>query len=164
MMYRRVVLVALIALPSVVCAQTLPARVVRRGAASLELSDGEPVSFFIEHAKDLELTSGQRDSLMALRKRLRSQNGPYLRSLDSLRVELGIDFEPRSRVSDKEREKMERFQKLSAPFADSIRVNNDAARAEAWQMLQPDQRGRVDSLLKVDRARARGGQPRRPPS
>ena len=164
---RRYLFTTLIALPAIVSAQTLPARIVRHGAA-FEISDGEPVSFFIEHSKELELTNGQRDSLMALRRRLRQQNTPYLRSLDSLRGVVGIDLEPRARSNDREREKMERFQKMSAPYADSIRVNNDAARGEAWAMLELVQRNRVDSILKEDRAtrgRERNGQaPRRPPS
>jgi hypothetical protein len=167
MMYGRLLIATLIAFPAIVSAQTLPARVTRHGAAALEISDGEPVSFFIEHSKELELTNAQRDSLMALRRRLRSQNGPYVRSLDSLRNVLGIDLEPRPRTTDAERAKMERFQQLAAPFADSIRVNNDAARGEAWSMLQISQRNKVDSLLKEDRIkliRERGDQPgRRPP-
>ena len=165
-MYARILIATLIAVPAMVSAQTLPARVVRHSAA-LEISDGEPVSFFIEHSKELELTDGQRDSLMALRRRLRTQNGSYMRSLDSLRNVLGIDLEPRPRTTDAERAKMERFTQLSAPFADSVRVNNDAARNEAWAMLQVVQRNKVDSLLKDDRAnriRERSGQPgRRPP-
>jgi hypothetical protein len=166
MMYRRSLLAALIAFPAIVAAQTLPSRVVRRGAG-MEISDGEPVTFFIEHSKELELTNAQRDSLMALRRRLRTLNAPFMRSLDSLRGVVGIDMEPRVRATDKEREKMEQFQKLSAPYADSIRVNNDAARGEAWTMLELAQRTKVDSLLKEDRAaraRERSGQPpRRPP-
>lgn len=168
MMCRRIFLVALLAgaVPALAPAQTLPARVVRRGAAGLEISAGEPVSFFIEHSKELELTNAQRDSMMALRRRLRAQNAPYIKSLDSLREEVGIDLEPRPRANDREQQKMERFQKLSAPFADSIRTNNDAARGEAWMLLELSQRNKVDSILKEDREarlRERGGQPRRPP-
>ena len=157
----------MVALPAIASAQSLPARVVRHGAAGLEIVAGEPVSFFIEHSKELELTSAQRDSLMALRRRLRAQNAPYVRSLDSLREVIGIDLEPRPRGNDREREKMERFQTLSAPFADSIRTNNDAARGEAWMLLELSQRNKVDSLVKEDRdarGRERNGQPpRRPP-
>jgi len=167
MMCRRYLFAALVAFPAIAPAQTLPARVVRHGAAGLEITVGEPVSFFIEHSKELELTDAQRDSLMALRRRLRTQNAPYVKALDSLRDVVGIDFEPRPRGNDREREKMERFQKLSAPFADSIRVNNDGARGEAWMWLEVSQRNKVDSLLKEDRdarARERNGQPaRRPP-
>lgn len=165
MMCRRYLFAALVAFPAIAPAQ-LPVRVVRHGAASLEITVGEPVSFFIEHSKELELTNAQRDSLMALRRRLRAQNAPYVKSLDSLREAVGIDLEPRQRGNDREREKMERFQKLSAPFADSIRVNNDAARGEAWMWLEVSQRNKVDSLLKEDRdarARERDGQPRRRP-
>ena len=166
-MYRRFLLPALVALPAIVSAQTLPARVVRHGSTSLEIVAGEPVSFFIEHSKELELTSPQRDSLMALRRRLRAQNAPYMHSLDSLRDVLGIELEPRSRDNDREREKMQQFQKLSAPFADSIRVNNEAAKGEAWMLLEIAQRNVVDSLVKEDRdarSRERNGQrPRRPP-
>lgn len=164
MMHTPLLIATLIALPAIVSAQTLPARVVRHGAAALAISDGEPVSFFIERSKELELTDAQRDTLMALRRRLRAQNAPYMRSLDSLRNVLGIDLEPRPRTTDAERAKMERFQQMSAPFADSIRVNNDAARGEAWSMLQVAQRNKVDSLLKADRANRLRGEPgRRPP-
>lgn len=166
MKYCRFLLAALVAVPMIAPAQTLPARVVRHGAAGLEISDGEPISFFIEHSKELELTNPQRDSLMALRRRLRAQNAAYMRSLDSLRKFVGIELEPQPRGNDREREKLERFQTLSAPFADSIRVNNDAARGEAWMLLEIGQRTKVDSLLKEDRARGRernGQPPRRPP-
>ncbi|MEP7345649.1 MAG: hypothetical protein ABI877_10285 [Gemmatimonadaceae bacterium] len=167
MTYRRYLLTALAALPAIASAQTLPARVVRHGSAGLEITVGEPVSFFIEHSKELELTDAQRDTLMALRRRLRAQNASYTRSLDSLREVVGIDLEPRPRGNDREREKLERFTKLSAPFADSIRVNNDNARGEAWLLLEVGQRNKVDSLVKDDRdarSRERNGQPpRRPP-
>ncbi|MBV6520764.1 MAG: hypothetical protein MNPFHGCM_00882 [Gemmatimonadaceae bacterium] len=163
------VVLAIVALPLAVeaSAQTLPVRIVRRGAATLEVTASEPISFFIEHSKDLELTDAQRDTLMALRRRLRAQNAPYVKSLDSLRGVVGLEVEPSPRANEKEREKLDRFQKLSAPFADSIRANNDVARGEAWTWLEPSQRTRVDSILKAERdarLREQAGQPRRRPS
>ncbi len=163
MMYRWLALVALMA-PLMLPAQIMPARVIRRGGG-VAMSDGEPISFFLEHSREIELTDAQRDTMMAIRRRLRVQNQPWTRQLDSLRDALGIDLESPGRISDKERERFERFQKLSAPIADSMRVNNDAARAEAWAMLADNQRRKVDSLVKEDRegrGRDRRGPPRQP--
>jgi hypothetical protein len=163
MMYRRLALVASFA-PVVLSAQVMPARVVRH-SGGLAISDGEPISFFIEHSREIELTAAQKDTMMAIRRRLRAQNADYTRQLDSLRDAMGIDLEPRTRLSDRDRERLERFQKLSAPIADSMRVNNDAAKAEAWALLLPSQRTKVDSIVKQDRegqGRDRRGPPRPP--
>lgn len=158
-------LAVLCAVPGVIEAQDLPVRIVRRGDRAMEVSTGEPVSYFLEHSREIELTETQKDQLIVIRRKLRVQNAPFTAQLDSIRDLLGIDLEPRQRLSDKDQEKLERFQKLAAPIADSMRVNNDAARAEAWALLQPDQQKRVDSILKADRegrARERRG-PARPP-
>ncbi|MFN8581781.1 MAG: hypothetical protein U0163_12495 [Gemmatimonadaceae bacterium] len=166
MSYRPLVLVALAApligaAPRALAAQVImPARVVRRGG-DFTISDGEPISFFLEHSREIELTNTQRDTLMAIRRRLRNQNAPWTRQLDSLRDEMGIDLDPRSRITDRDRDRLEKFQKLSAPLADSMRVNNDAARGEAWSLLDSAQRAKVDSIVKEDRA-GRGDR-RRPP-
>lgn len=159
MMFHRFAFVAFF-IPLALPAQYLPARVVRHGGG-IEVAAAEPVSFFIEHSREIELTDAQKDTMMAIRRRLRNQNAPYLRQLDSLRNVLGIDFEPRGKLSDKDRDKFERFQNASAPFADSIRVNNDAARGEAWSLLEDAQRAKVDSIVKEDRERK--GRERRPP-
>lgn len=140
---------------------TMPTRVVQRGgAAGFELSDGEPISYFLEHARALELTDTQRASLIDIRRRLRLVNAQHMRQLDSVREELGISLEPR-RVTNEDLKALERMRKLTQPITDSIRVNNDAAKAEARALLNQIQVTRLDSLATADRDLIRG---RRPPA
>jgi hypothetical protein len=162
MQYRRFLAAALVtgaahAAPAALAAQYIPARTVTRGF-EFALSNGEPISFFLEHAGELQLTDEQRESLISIRRRLRRVNGPYYRQLDSLRNEVGLDLEPKPRLTDRDRQALARFQTLSRPVADSMRVNNDAARAEAWALLEEAQRVRADSIVKADGGRdGRGG-------
>jgi hypothetical protein len=156
-------LIALVvlALPATVAAQAMPAEVRGRGP-SLSLSDGEPISFVLEHASSLDLTDGQRTGLMLIRRRLRIANEPFMRQLDSLRESLGLDFEqPRPRgISDEDRRKLQRLEQLSRPITDSMKVNNDAARLEARGLLDSAQVVRLDSLVLLERGMTGG---RRPP-
>ena len=57
-----------------------------RGPLILDLSDGEPVSAFIEAGRVLELTDVQKRRLMDIRRNLRVQNKPFMSTLDSLRA------------------------------------------------------------------------------
>ena len=74
-MYRLalVAFAGLLTAPVASSAQVMPATVVRRGGANgLAMSDGEPISFILEHAQVLDLVDSQRVSLMSLRRRLRT--------------------------------------------------------------------------------------------
>ena len=155
MQYRRLLAAALVAgaipaAPAALAAQYMPARATTRGV-EFELSNGEPVSFFLEHAGELQLTDEQRETLISIRRRLRRVNAPYYRQLDSLRNEVGLDLEPKPRLTNRDREALARCQKLSKPVADSMKVNNDAARSEAWALLEDGQRVKADSIVKSDR-------------
>jgi len=152
----------LLAAPMASWAQVMPAQVVRRGGANgLAMSDGEPISFILEHAQVLDLVDSQRVSLMSIRRRLRAANDPYMRQLDSLRDELGISLEPRPRgLTDEDRKKLQRLEQISQPIADSIRINNDAARLQARSLLDSVQVVRLDSLTVRERGTIGG---RRPP-
>ena len=147
-------------------AQQIVTRGGGRGMYTFELSDGEPISYFLEHSRELELTDNQRQQLIDVRRRLRVQNAPYMRQLDSLRNLLGISLAPRPRISGEDRDALQRFQLQSQPVVDSIRVNNQAAQQEARTFLDDRQRVRLDSLAKTDQefgqGRGRGG--RRPPA
>ncbi len=135
-----------------------------RGAFSFELSDGEPVSFYLEWSRVLELTEPQKTSLIDIRRRLRVQNAPFMQQLDSLRELAGIDMSTRGRISERDRESFQRFQQLAAPVIDSIRVNNDGARREIRGVLDARQAARADSVqaeLRDMRGR-RGGRGERP--
>ena len=156
------VLSSLMAAPVASLAQVMPAQVVRRGGANgLALSDGEPISFILEHAQILDLVDSQRTSLMSIRRRLRSANDPYLRQIDSLREMLGISLEPRARgLTDEDRKKLQRLEQMSQPIQDSIRINNDAARLQARGMLDSAQVARLDSITVRERGTIGG---RRPP-
>ena len=163
-MYRLALLAfaGLLTAPVASSAQVMPATVVRRGGANgLAMSDGEPISFILEHAQVLDLVDSQRVSLMSLRRRLRAANDPYMRQMDSLRAELGISLEPRERgLSDEDRKKLQRLEQISQPIADSIRINNDAARIQARSLLDSVQVARLDSLTVRERGTIGG---RRPP-
>ena len=151
---------AFIALPAAVRAQRpggTPDAVVAR-PPGLSMTDGEPISFVLEHSRELDLSDMQRMGLVNIRRRLRVANDPHMKQLDSLREYLGLTLEPRPRgLSEEERKKLERFQQLARPIADSIKVNNDAASVQARSLLDSAQVFRLDSLIVSERS------PRRPP-
>jgi hypothetical protein len=154
---------ALFVAPSLLPAQYMPTRVIRRGAnMGFELSDGEPISYFLEHARHLQLTEEQKLSLMNIRRRLRQVNAPFVRQLDSLREAVGLSLEPRPRLQQSDHDAFERFQKISQPVVDSIRVNNQAALGEARIVLIEAQRATLDSLIRSERDTT-PGRGRRPP-
>lgn len=153
----------LLALPVVLPAQVMPATVIRRpGTNGLAMSDGEPISFVLEHANELDLTDPQRSGLISLRRRLRSANNPFMKQLDSLRESLGLSLEPRARgLDDEDRKKLQRFETLSRPVTDSIKLNNDAANLQMRGLLDSAQVIRLDSLVVRERGTIGG---RRPPT
>jgi len=144
--------------PALSWAQVMPTRVVRSPNAGLELSDGEPISYVLEHSDVLDLTDAQKESLMDIRRWLRQQTAPFMRQMDSVREYLGISLE--RRVQREDIEILQRFQALTQPITDSIRFYNDAARGEARQLLDSAQAVRLDSLVVVERRVSPG---RRPP-
>ena len=80
--------------PAPTSAQVMPTRVVRPPNAGLALSDGEPISYLLEHSKLLDLTDAQKSSLMDIRRWLRQQTAPFMRQMDSVReylVSQGVD-------------------------------------------------------------------------
>ena len=158
----RLALLIALCLPSILPAQTMPTTVVRRGGANgLALSDGEPISFVLEHAQVLDLVDSQRISLMSIRRRLRAVNEPFMRQIDSLREQLGISLERRPRgLTEEDRKKLQRLEQLSRPIADSIKVNNDAANLQARAQLDSAQVMRLDSIIVEERGTIGG---RRPP-
>jgi hypothetical protein len=84
-----------------------------------------------------------------------------MRQLDSLRESLGLSLEPRDRgLTLEDRNKLQRFEQLSQPISDSIRVNNDAAILQARAFLDSAQVVRLDSLVVSERGTIGG---RRPP-
>lgn len=156
---------SLTAAPALAPAQVMPATVVRRGAGAggLEMSDGEPISFVLEHAQVLDITDSQRIGLMNLRRRLRAANELFMEQLDSLRESMGISLEPRSRgLTNDDRQKLQRFQLVSQPITDSIKVNNDAANLQVRGLLDSVQVVRLDSLVVHERGTIGGRRP--PPS
>lgn len=152
-MHIALVLLALVLCPALVPAQVMPAQVIRRaGTDGMALSDGEPISFILEHAQMLDLVDGQRTSLIVIRRRLRATNEPYVQQLDSLREMLGLSLEPRPRgLTDEDRKRLQRFEQLSQRIADSIRINNDAALIQARAVLDSIQVRRLDSLIVEER-------------
>lgn len=122
-----------------------------RGALSFSLSDGEPVSFYLEIARELELSDEQRSRLIETRRKLRVQNAPFMRQLDSLRQLAGVDMSERGQLSASDREALERFKKISAPVMDAIRLNNTGARQEIRLILDERQMVKADSMAKAVR-------------
>ena len=132
-----------------------------RGYYMVDLSDGEPISGFIEASRRLGLSEAQKKRLMDIRRALRDQNRPHMVRLDSLRALAGLELGATDRIRRRDREALERFTAWSRPVVDSIRVNNDVARSEARGVLTIVQRQRFDSLAAAARTPARGN-PRRP--
>ncbi len=152
------------AFPTGLVAQDMPTIGVGRGL-TFDLSDGEPISFFLEHSRELELTDSQKMSLIDVRRRLRRTNEPFMQQLDSLRDVVGVSREPRPRLTDADRDALERFRRLSEPVTQVIRANNQTAQAEARTLLTVPQRATFDSLAAHvgDASRGRGrGRPPRP--
>src|SRR5687767_1336294 len=155
-------LIGLLSLPALLPAQVMPATVVRRGGANgLAMSDGEPISFVLEHAQLLDLSEEQRTGLITIRRKLRTANQSFMQQLDSLREVMGISLEPQPRgLSDEDRKKLQRFQQISQPISDSMKVNNDAANLQARALLDSVQVVRLDSVIVRERGSIGG---RRPP-
>ena len=130
-----------------------------RGALSFQLSDGEPVSFYLEWARELEVTDDQRAQLIEVRRKLRVANAPFMRQLDSLRQAAGLEMGERGRMNERDAEALKRFNDWARPVTDSIKFNNDGARSDIRTILQPLQLARADSLFRANRD-VRG---RRPP-
>jgi hypothetical protein len=124
-----------------------------RGPMTVDLSDGEPISFFLEISRELELSDAQRARLMDMRRRLRVQNAPFMKQLDSLRGLAGVELGETGGLTASDREALERFRVWSRPVIDSIRVNNDLARAEVRGLLDATQRALADSIATEARQR-----------
>jgi hypothetical protein len=161
---RRLTCLLVLLLPATVPAQVAPASVVSRGVGvgGLAMSDGEPISFFLEHAQELDLTEAQRTALFDIRRKLRVGNGPFMKQLDSLREFVGLSLEQKSRgMTIEDRNKLQRFEQLAQPVADSIKVYNDAANRQARALLDSVQVVRLDSIAVRERETIDG---RRPPA
>jgi hypothetical protein len=152
-------------LPRPSLAQRPPELLGQGRGFAFELSMGEPISWFLEHSHELELEDTQRTSLIAIRRRLRQLNEPWMDRLDSLRRVAGVELDERPRLSADDLRALERFEKLAneTHVIDSIRVNNDAARAEARLLLTDAQRTKADSLAADDRRRTGSRRGRRSP-
>jgi hypothetical protein len=124
-----------------------------RGPVTVDLSDGEPISFFLEISRELGLSDAQRTRLMDMRRRLRAQNAPFMKQLDSLRSLAGVELGETGRLTAEDRDALERFRVWSRPVIDSIRVNNELARAEIRGMLDGTQRATADSIATDARQR-----------
>jgi hypothetical protein len=122
-----------------------------RGAYSFELSDGEPVSFYLEWSRVLQLSEEQREGLIEVRRKLRVQNAPFMQQLDSLRERAGVNMSERGRLTEEDREALKRFNDWAAPVIDSIRLNNDGARREIRALLDARQMAKADSVQQAMR-------------
>jgi hypothetical protein len=122
-----------------------------RGAYSFELSDGEPVSFYLEWSRQLELTDAQKTHLIEIRRRLRQVNASFMTRLDSIRELAGVDMTERARLTQQDADAMSKFRLLAKPVIDSIRINNDQARNEIRHLLEDQQMTRADSIAAAQR-------------
>ena len=118
-----------------------------------QLSDGEPISFFLEISREIGLNDTQRARLMDMRRRLRAQNAPFMKQLDSLRSLAGVELGETGGLTASDREALERFRVWARPVVDSIRVNNDLAQAEARQPVVDDRIDRNSGLRQPVRER-----------
>lgn len=143
---------AIVAIPGLVAAQSRAPIATRmagapRGSYSFELSDGEPISWFLEFSDQLKLTPDQKMSLIAIRRRLRGENDRFMTRLDSVATGVGLTLGDRPRMTPDERLALERFNKITQPTRDSIKTNNEIARTEALTLLTSAQQTRLDSLI-----------------
>ena len=122
-----------------------------RGAYTFELSDGEPVSFYLEWSRALELTDAQKTQLIEIRRRLRQVNAPLMIRLDSIREFAGVDMTERARLTAQDADALSKFRLLAKPVTDSIRLNNDQARSEIRHLLEERQMIRADSIAGAQR-------------
>jgi hypothetical protein len=137
-----------------------------RGAFSFEMSDGEPVSFYLEFSRMLDLSEVQKTGLIEIRRKLRIANAPFMRQLDSLREAAGVNMESRGRIDARDQEALRRFSEWSVAVTNSIRVNNDGARRDIRALLDATQIARADSLnreMQDARGRRPPGRPRQRP-
>lgn len=130
---------------------------------SFELSDGEPISWFLEFSQPLKLTSDQKMTLIGIRRRLRSENERHMERMDSVAKSVGLHIGERTRMDEDDRRALERFNELTQPTRDSIKVNNDLARAEALTLLTAAQNKLLDSVMVDLRRGRREERGRRPP-
>ena len=154
------------ATPCFVTAQSTGAQVQplgnNPGGYSFDLSDGEPISWFLEYSQPLKLTPDQKTTLIAIRRRLRNDNERFMTRLDSVATAVGLTLGDRPRLTPDERLALERFNRITQPTRDSIRTNNTIARSEALTLLTSAQQTRLDSLITLmQRERGRGSQRRR---
>lgn len=154
--------IALLASPALAAAQrgAAPPFEGPRGFYTFDLTDGEPISFFLELSRELGLSDLQKGRLMDIRRDLRIQNEPHMQQLDSLRALAGLDLGDRNGINRRDAKALARFNAWAQPVIDSIRLNNDAARARARDLLDADQRARLDSIAVRDRERMRDRRPR----
>jgi hypothetical protein len=129
---------------------------------SFELSDGEPISWFLEFSQPLKLTSDQKTTLINIRRRLRSENERHMERMDSIAKSVGLHIGERTRLDEDDRRALERFNEATQPTRDSIKVNNDLARAEVLTVLTAAQNKLLDSLM-VELRRGRRDVRRRGP-
>jgi hypothetical protein len=123
---------------------------------SMDMSDGEPISWFLEFSQQLRLTPEQKNSLFSIRRRLRVDNERFMERLDSVAQSVGLSLGERGgRLSADERFALERFNKITQPTRDSIKTNNDIARTEALTLFNTAQTARLDSIMALMR-RGRG--------
>lgn len=156
---RLAILIASVSLvaPVALAAQSMPVG-VRHPMGPVAILDGEPISFVLENAQAIALRDDQRITLIAIRRTLRAANAGHMRQLDSLREFLGIVTEDQPRMmTEEDRKKFQRFEQLSQPFTDSIKVNNDAAKLQARELLDSVQVAKLDSIA----TRGRVGMPGR---
>jgi hypothetical protein len=147
---RFVVAMAIASLPASLYGQVSVMPQVGRvaGPYSFDLSDGEPISWFLEFSEQLKLTSDQKATLISIRRRLRGENDRFMERLDSVAESVGLTLGERTaRMTSDDRLALERFNKITAPTRDSIRANNEIARAEALTLLNTAQTARLDSVI-----------------
>lgn len=112
------------------------------------LSDGEPISYYLEIAREIQLSEQQRVRLIEIRRLLRLQNSRFMRRLETLRDLAGIDVSDKRKFTEKDAIAIQRFNAWSLVTRDSIRQNNEIAHRETYQVLTISQRQRADSIAR----------------
>lgn len=161
MIVRRVLILALVVSPLVASAQRRGTRsnfdeMIAASPIGLKLSNRDveemnPVRLLVDKRKDLQLTDDQLKALKEMDGKVREQNKPHLKVLDSLRSAM----RPRA-GADAEMERVRAMvtREEVVGVVRVIRGNYAAALNEALALLDATQAPKADELLKKQAAKA----------
>jgi len=159
---RRLLLASLLVVPSLAAAQrggggrsqatthsSSPDQALPSGPAlrTRDIEELNPIKFLIDKRKDLKLTDSQLGNLKAAEPKLKQQNDPLYRAVDSLVHEM----RPSLNSSDEERARIRDAANGLRTTLGQINSNFDAANKEALAGLEPEQQSKATEMFTKQR-------------